>query len=108
MSLFPNGDFIISLFCWYPADNTSIYVPLMVLISPNITTSILMLLTNVQQTTFREYHPENVFASMETIMTLVIEESEDISPELLSPVLASVKKDNEVNFFLSQLDLLLY
>ncbi|XP_056174892.1 sister chromatid cohesion protein PDS5 homolog C-like [Syzygium oleosum] len=43
----------------------------------------------------REYHPENVFASMETIMTLVIEESEDISPELLSPVLASVKKDNE-------------
>lgn len=43
----------------------------------------------------REHHPENVFTSMETIMTLVIEESEDISPELLSPVLASVKKDNE-------------
>ena len=29
-------------------------------------------------------------------MTLVIEESEEISIELLSPVLASVKKDNEV------------
>lgn len=29
-------------------------------------------------------------------MALVIEESEDISMELLSPILASVKKDNEV------------
>lgn len=29
-------------------------------------------------------------------MTLVIEESEDISFELLSPLLASVKNDNEV------------
>lgn len=34
---------------------------------------------------------------METIMTLVLEESEDISPELLSPLLASVKRGNEVN-----------
>ncbi|XP_059643018.1 sister chromatid cohesion protein PDS5 homolog C-like isoform X2 [Cornus florida] len=40
-------------------------------------------------------HPENVFSSMETIMTLVLEESEDISLELLTPILASVKKDNE-------------
>lgn len=30
-------------------------------------------------------------------MTLVLEESEDISPELLSPLLASVKKGNEVS-----------
>jgi hypothetical protein len=30
-------------------------------------------------------------------MTLVIEESEDISLELLTPILDSVKKDNEVN-----------
>ncbi|RDX77938.1 Sister chromatid cohesion protein PDS5-like B-B, partial [Mucuna pruriens] len=44
----------------------------------------------------REHHPENVFSSMETIMTLVLEESEDISLDLLSPVLASIKKDNEV------------
>lgn len=29
-------------------------------------------------------------------MTLVLEESEDISVELLSPLLASVKNDNEV------------
>ncbi|KAA8521687.1 hypothetical protein F0562_012323 [Nyssa sinensis] len=43
----------------------------------------------------RDYHPENVFSSMETIMTLVLEESEDISLELLSPILSSVKKDNE-------------
>uniref|UniRef100_A0A2P2LRF1 Uncharacterized protein MANES_16G128500 n=1 Tax=Rhizophora mucronata TaxID=61149 RepID=A0A2P2LRF1_RHIMU len=32
---------------------------------------------------------------METIMILVLEESEDISPELLSPLLDSVKKGNE-------------
>lgn len=29
-------------------------------------------------------------------MILVLEESEDISPELLSPLLDSVKKDNKV------------
>jgi hypothetical protein len=33
---------------------------------------------------------------METIMTLVIEESEDISFNLLSPLLDSIKKDNKV------------
>ncbi|KAA8525616.1 hypothetical protein F0562_007502 [Nyssa sinensis] len=43
----------------------------------------------------RDYHAENIFSSMETIMTLVLEESEDISLELLSPILASVKNDNE-------------
>ncbi|XP_027355812.1 serine/threonine-protein kinase PRP4 homolog isoform X2 [Abrus precatorius] len=43
----------------------------------------------------REHHPENVFSSMETIMALVLEESEDISLDLLSPLLASIKKDNE-------------
>ncbi|CAL0327176.1 unnamed protein product [Lupinus luteus] len=46
----------------------------------------------------REHHPENVFTSMEIIMTLVLEESEDISLELLSPLLDSVKKDNEEVF----------
>jgi hypothetical protein len=35
---------------------------------------------------------------METIMTLVLEESEDISIELLTPMLANVKKDNEVTY----------
>ncbi|XP_028095349.1 uncharacterized protein LOC114295323 [Camellia sinensis] len=43
----------------------------------------------------RDYHPENVFSSMVTIMSLVLEESEDISFELISPILASVKKDNQ-------------
>lgn len=45
--------------------------------------------------TVRDHHPENVFSSMEMIMTLVIEESEDISQELLSPLLAALRKDNE-------------
>ncbi|KAL2346661.1 hypothetical protein Fmac_000661 [Flemingia macrophylla] len=45
--------------------------------------------------TIRENHSELVFSSMETIMTLVLEESEDISIDLLSPLLASIKKDNE-------------
>ncbi|KAM7255529.1 hypothetical protein ACFE04_008427 [Oxalis oulophora] len=43
----------------------------------------------------RDDHPENVFTSMETIMTLVIEESEDISLELLSLLLAPMKKSNK-------------
>ncbi|KAK6912515.1 hypothetical protein RJ641_022116, partial [Dillenia turbinata] len=43
----------------------------------------------------RDHHPENVFSSMETIMSLVLEESEDITLELLSPILASVRKDNK-------------
>lgn len=45
--------------------------------------------------TIRDYHPENVFTSMETIMSLVLEESEDMAVGLLSPILESVKKDNE-------------
>ncbi|KAL9363527.1 hypothetical protein Peur_046312 [Populus x canadensis] len=43
----------------------------------------------------RDYHPEDVFSSMETIMSLVLEESEDISVELLSLLLANVKKGDE-------------
>ncbi|XVE71254.1 hypothetical protein DITRI_Ditri10aG0135900 [Diplodiscus trichospermus] len=43
----------------------------------------------------RDYHAEAVFTSMVTIMTLVLEESEEISVEMLSPLLASVKRDNE-------------
>jgi hypothetical protein len=33
---------------------------------------------------------------MKTIMVLVLEESEDISLDLLSPILDSLNKDNEV------------
>ncbi|KAL4331897.1 hypothetical protein GQ457_07G044020 [Hibiscus cannabinus] len=43
----------------------------------------------------RDYHPEAVFTSMVTIMSLVLEESEDIPTELLSPILDSIKKENE-------------
>jgi len=53
-------------------------------------------LTDCFCSTYRDYHPENVFTSMETIMSLVLEESEEISLELLTPILASVKRDNEV------------
>ncbi|VVB10804.1 unnamed protein product [Arabis nemorensis] len=44
----------------------------------------------------RDDHPMKVFLSMETIMTVVLEESEDIPPELLSPILDYVKKDDEI------------
>lgn len=30
-------------------------------------------------------------------MTLVIEESEDISPDLLAPILSTLKRNNQVN-----------
>ncbi|CAL5440027.1 unnamed protein product [Camellia sinensis] len=43
----------------------------------------------------RDYHPENMFSSVVTIMSLELEESEDISFELISPILASLKKDNQ-------------
>ncbi|KAH7688320.1 Tudor/PWWP/MBT domain-containing protein [Dioscorea alata] len=45
--------------------------------------------------TIRSNHSEKVFSSIETIMTLVLEESEDISSELLSCLLACAKKDSE-------------
>lgn len=47
--------------------------------------------------TLRAYHPEIIFGSMETIMTLVIEESEDISTDLLAPLLATLRRNNKVN-----------
>ncbi|KAF9688891.1 hypothetical protein SADUNF_Sadunf01G0035000 [Salix dunnii] len=43
----------------------------------------------------RSNHPQNVILAMETIMTLVIDESEEISEELLTLLLASVKKLNQ-------------
>lgn len=44
-------------------------------------------------------HPDAVVSSMEAIMTMVIEESEEISFDLLGPLLASVKKENQVITF---------
>ncbi|XP_076948936.1 uncharacterized protein LOC143621383 [Bidens hawaiensis] len=43
----------------------------------------------------RDYHMDSVFPSMENIMVLVLEESEEIPVEMLKPLLASVKKDNK-------------
>ncbi|XP_071730569.1 sister chromatid cohesion protein PDS5 homolog C-like [Rutidosis leptorrhynchoides] len=43
----------------------------------------------------RDYHPKLIYSSMEDIMVVVLEESEEISVELLKPLLASVKKDNQ-------------
>jgi hypothetical protein len=41
-------------------------------------------------------HPHNVFSAMETIMEMVIDESDDISLDLLSSLLAYVRKENEI------------
>jgi hypothetical protein len=40
-------------------------------------------------------HPHDVFSAMETIVTMVIDESDNISLDLLIPLLASVRKENE-------------
>ncbi|XP_020872307.1 uncharacterized protein LOC9303362 isoform X2 [Arabidopsis lyrata subsp. lyrata] len=44
----------------------------------------------------RDHHPVKVFSSMEHIMTLVVEESDDIPPQLLSPILHYVRKDDKI------------
>ncbi|XP_075112733.1 sister chromatid cohesion protein PDS5 homolog D isoform X4 [Nicotiana tabacum] len=44
----------------------------------------------------RPDHPNVVFTSMEEIMTLLIEESDEISMELLQPLLDSVRKENQI------------
>ncbi|XP_024971623.1 uncharacterized protein LOC112510439 isoform X2 [Cynara cardunculus var. scolymus] len=43
----------------------------------------------------RKNHPHTVFSDMETIMTLVIEESDEIATELLSLLLSHVRKENQ-------------
>ncbi|EPS64150.1 hypothetical protein M569_10630, partial [Genlisea aurea] len=45
--------------------------------------------------TIRPHHDEVIFSSMETIMTLIFDESEDVSPDLLKPILITLKRDNE-------------
>ncbi|KAG2729457.1 hypothetical protein I3760_01G251000 [Carya illinoinensis] len=45
----------------------------------------------------RSNPPLSVFSAMETIMTMVIEESEEISLDLLIPLLSSVKKANQAH-----------
>lgn len=43
----------------------------------------------------RPDHPNVVFTNMEEIMTLLIEESDEISMELLQPLLDSARKENK-------------
>lgn len=43
----------------------------------------------------RDHHLDSIYSSMENIMVLVFEESEEISVEMLKPLLASVKKQSE-------------
>ncbi|PWA55577.1 Armadillo-type fold [Artemisia annua] len=43
----------------------------------------------------RDYHRGVIYSSMENIMILVLEESEEISVEMLKPLLVTVKKHNE-------------
>lgn len=45
---------------------------------------------------FRDHHPIKVSLDMENIMSLVLQESDDIPPEFLSPILHYVRKDAEV------------
>ncbi|XP_070053719.1 sister chromatid cohesion protein PDS5 homolog D-like isoform X3 [Nicotiana tomentosiformis] len=44
----------------------------------------------------RPDHPNVVFTNMEEIMTLLIEESDEISMELLQPLLDSARKENKI------------
>ncbi|KAK9101804.1 hypothetical protein Sjap_019058 [Stephania japonica] len=43
----------------------------------------------------RDNHPSSVFSSMETILTLVLEESEEVAPGIVYLLLTCVKKDNK-------------
>lgn len=45
----------------------------------------------------RDHHTGNLFSSMENIMTLVLEESEEIPTKMLLPILHYVRKDDEVS-----------
>lgn len=49
----------------------------------------------------RSNHPTAVFSAMEAIMTNVLDESEEISLDLLRPILASVRKENQVLFIIT-------
>ncbi|XP_009790619.1 sister chromatid cohesion protein PDS5 homolog C-like isoform X2 [Nicotiana sylvestris] len=43
----------------------------------------------------RDFHSEDIFTYMATIMTVVLEESEEVTMELLTPLLATVKKHSK-------------
>ncbi|CAN4098429.1 unnamed protein product [Withania somnifera] len=49
----------------------------------------------------RPYHPHNVFTRMEQIMTQLIEDSDELSVDLLRPLLDSVKNGNQIASLIS-------
>lgn len=46
---------------------------------------------------FRDDHPENVLSSMQTIMVVLLEESEDIREDLLEILLSSLGREKKVS-----------
>nr|GEW24788.1 sister chromatid cohesion protein PDS5-like isoform X1 [Tanacetum cinerariifolium] len=50
----------------------------------------------------RDYHCGHIFSNMQNIMVMVLEESDEISVELLKPLLASVKRHNAVRALLNE------
>jgi len=47
----------------------------------------------------RDDHPENVLSSMQTIMAVLLEESEDVHPDILSILLSTLGRDKRVSTF---------
>lgn len=45
----------------------------------------------------RTNHPQSVFSDMESIMTMVLEESDEIASQLLSLLISHVRKENQVH-----------
>ena len=48
---------------------------------------------------FRSGHSDTVISCMETIMRLVIEESEDVQPQIASCLLQNVRKEEKVYLY---------
>lgn len=50
----------------------------------------------------REDHPESVISSMQTIMVVLLEESEDIREELLFTLLSTLGRNKSVSFLFTR------
>ncbi|KAK1381039.1 hypothetical protein POM88_027783 [Heracleum sosnowskyi] len=60
-------------------------------------TFFLQQLTNCFTDIFTDFHPEKIFTSMESIMTVILEENDAVSLELLIPILATLKINEEIS-----------
>jgi hypothetical protein len=47
----------------------------------------------------RDDHPENVLSSMQSIMAVLLEESEDVREDLLSILLSTLGREKRVSIF---------